>query len=85
MASLGICIDNSECFARPLSWEGSGDAIDLGNNLTDVINLISPIGTSAFTYKDWHPRVSEILEEWQIVKREQLQQELHRLYAKKDS
>ncbi len=70
--------DGPHLFARPVSWGGTADAVDLGRKLSPdrtlkvcILNSRALIGTS------WEVDPKELLEKWQIITQEQLNQEVN--------
>jgi hypothetical protein len=68
----------SHLFARPVSWNGTANAIDLGRKLSpDKTLKVCILNSQALTGVSWEVDPEELLGRWQIVTQEQLKREVN--------
>ena len=66
-----------EPFARPVTWKGTGSAVDLGRRLSpDKTRRISIFSSHALTGVIWDVEPEDLLERWEIVSQDQLKDEV---------
>ncbi len=81
--AVKICRRNTKpggthLFARPVSWEGTANAVDLGRKLSSGKTLkVCILNSRALTGVSWEVDPEELLERWRIVTREQLNREVN--------
>ncbi len=78
-AAVQICLhEKTDLFARPLSWRGSGYAIDLGRKKdSSKVRKLRPLGTvGACLGAPWDIDPYELLGVWEIVTLEELRLEV---------
>ncbi len=80
--AVKICLGKTEdeqliLFARPVSWQGTGTAIDLGMKLSpEKMRKICILSSFALTGAIWEVAPKDLLERWQIVTQEELCREV---------
>ena len=65
-----LCLAEESLFARPISWRGSGQAIDLGCKLDgSIARVVTVLGTTATNLigSIWSVEAQDILAEWEVV------------------
>jgi hypothetical protein len=68
----------SQLFARPVTWEGTANAVDLGRKLSpDKTRKVCILNSRALTGVSWEVDPNDLLERWQIVTQEQLNREVN--------
>ena len=68
----------SHLFARPITWQETGSAIDLGRKLSpDRTMKVCIFSSHALTGVRWEVDPEDLLERWQIVTQEQLNREVN--------
>ena len=64
-------------FARPVTWKGTGSAVDLGRKLSpDKTRKICIFSSHALTGVIWDVDPEDLLERWEIVSQDQLKGEV---------
>lgn len=68
----------SHLFARPVTWKGTGSAIDLGRKLSaSRTRKVWVLSSHALTGISWEVDPEDLLERWQVVTQEQLNREVN--------
>ena len=71
-----LCRERRATFARPLSWRGLGEAVDLGKWFDAERTLrVAAVRENASFGSLWNPKPDELLDEWEVVTREDLARE----------
>lgn len=64
-------------FARPVTWKGTGCAVDLGRKLSeDKTRKICIFSSHALTGVTWEVEPEDLLERWQVVTQRTLEREV---------
>jgi hypothetical protein len=73
---IPICRKTKQ-YARPLSWQGQGRGIDLGQHLTKdgIKEVVIITENGAALGSNWNPNPEELMEQWQLVTVETLWKE----------
>lgn len=73
---IPICIKTKQ-YARPLSWNGQGRGVDLGQNLTKdgIKEVVIITETGAALGSNWNPTSEELMEQWELVDADTLHKE----------
>lgn len=70
------CQIREDLFARPVSWAGTGTAVDLGRHFSqERVLKISAISPTAATGGDWAVDPEDLLLAWETVELAHLAQE----------
>lgn len=83
--AIKACGKRESLFARPQSWKGSGEAIDLGKRChAERIRKVQAIPSGAFLTGEWNILPAELLCLWEIISRNDLTEEVKKLDARKN-
>lgn len=67
-AAIRACCKRKNLFARPKSWKGSGEAVDLGKRCNPKrIMKINVIHSEAFLITAWDILPAELLCSWEVI------------------
>lgn len=70
-------------FARPASWKGSGQALDLGGHVDPQrIRKVEPFGRGSLHTSSWQATAQEIAESWFLINLSGLQAEIRQNQAR---
>ncbi len=84
-AAIKACYKRKDLFARPQSWQGSGEAIDLAKRCnSDSIRRVQAIRAKTFLTSEWLILPEELLCSWQIVSLDALTEEVEKSGARKN-
>jgi hypothetical protein len=77
-AVIKACMTKRNLFGRPVSWRGSGSAIDLACRLdsTRARRIISFHAPNNFQGSDWQVDPQEFLDDWETITAEELAAEV---------
>mgnify|MGYP005850628399 CR=1 FL=1 len=66
--AIKACQKTPDSFGRPVSWKGSGKAIDLARRMKkDHISEVTVIHKGAAWGSDWKILPEELLDVWEVV------------------
>ncbi len=73
-ATIKACLAKKGRYGRPVSWKGSGNAVDLGRRLDPCkARQITPLGSAgALRGESWDVNPEDFLADWEIVTVEDL-------------
>ena len=73
-ATTKACLAKEGRYGRPVSWKGSGAAIDLSRRLDSCkARRVTPLGSNgALRGEDWDVNPEDFLTDWEIVTVEDL-------------
>ena len=70
------CLIKPDTFGRPASWKGSAKAIDLGRRLNpEKTQHLQIWRGKALLGVDWNVEPKDLLEDWEVVKIEEMAEE----------
>jgi hypothetical protein len=70
------CRERKATFARPVSWRGTAEAIDLGKWFAAEKTLqVAALRAEAVFGNFWNPSPEELLADWEVVTQEDLVRE----------
>lgn len=75
-----ICLVKKSYFGRPISWRGSGEALDLGRRLdsTQVRKVITLRSPDHLLGEEWKINPQDFLGKWEAVTAQKLAQEFNK-------
>ncbi len=82
--AIRACCRKKNLFARPKSWKGSGEAVDLGRRCnSDRIMKVNVIHSEAFLTTEWKILPTDLLCSWEVIPSTVLAREVEKSVTEK--
>ena len=76
--AIKACLSKKDCFARPVSWKGTGEAIDLARRLdkSRARRIQSMQSPNNLIGCEWNVDPKDFLDDWEVLGADDLAQEV---------